>query len=89
MEVNRDEAERCVEIALGALERAQPERARRFLEKAQRLYATRRAQDLLESLEPQSGGAGARQRRSGVTSNGAPPADSSKPYTPEQAEAVR
>lgn len=89
MEVNRDEAERCVEIALGALERAQPERARRFLEKAQRLYATRRAQDLLESLDPQSGGAGARQRRSGVTSNGAAPADSSKPYTPEQVEAVR
>ncbi|XDV43952.1 hypothetical protein PO909_012329 [Leuciscus waleckii] len=94
MEVNRDEAERCVEIALGALERAQPERARRFLEKAQRLYATRRAQELLESLDPQSGGAGARQRRSGVnrsgvTSNGAAPADSSKPYTPDQVEAVR
>ncbi|KAK7122201.1 hypothetical protein R3I94_019352 [Phoxinus phoxinus] len=87
MEVNRDEAERCVEIALGALERAQPERARRFLEKAQRLYATRRAQDLLESLD---GAAGARQRRSGVSnSNGAAPADSSKPYTPEQVEAVR
>lgn len=97
MEVNRDEAERCIEIALGALGSAQPERARRFLEKAQRLYATRRAQELLESLEqngeacPQNGGgaAGARQRRSGVSSNGAAPADSSKPYTPEQAEAVR
>ncbi|XP_067285572.1 dnaJ homolog subfamily B member 12b [Pseudorasbora parva] len=90
MEVNRDEAERCIEIALGALGSAQPERARRFLEKAQRLYATRRAQELLESLEqngescPQNGEAGARQRRSGVSAN-----DSSKPYTPEQAEAVR
>jgi len=50
MEVNRDEAERCIEIALGALERAQPEKARRFLEKAQRLYATRRAQG--ERLNP-------------------------------------
>lgn len=44
MEVNKDEAERCIEIALGALESAQPERARRFLEKAQRLFPTRRTQ---------------------------------------------
>uniref|UniRef100_A0A9J8AHA0 DnaJ heat shock protein family (Hsp40) member B12b n=1 Tax=Cyprinus carpio carpio TaxID=630221 RepID=A0A9J8AHA0_CYPCA len=92
MEVNRDEAERCVEIALGALEDAQPEKARRFLEKAQRLFPTRRAQELLASLE-QNGeawseraadGSAAGQRRSGVSSK-----DSSKPYTPEQAEAVR
>lgn len=44
MEVNRDEAERCFEIAIEALENAQPEKARRFLEKAQRLFPTRRAQ---------------------------------------------
>uniref|UniRef100_A0A8C1U5F7 DnaJ heat shock protein family (Hsp40) member B12b n=1 Tax=Cyprinus carpio TaxID=7962 RepID=A0A8C1U5F7_CYPCA len=92
MEVNRDEAERCIEIALGALEDAQPERARRFLEKAQRLFPTRRARELLASLE-QNGeassqraadGTEAGQRRPEVSSN-----DSSKPYTPEQAEAVR
>ncbi|XP_026104346.1 dnaJ homolog subfamily B member 12-like isoform X1 [Carassius auratus] len=91
MEVNRDEAERCVEIALGALEDAQPEKARRFLEKAQRLFPTRRARELLASLE-QNGeawsqraadGTEAGQRRSEVSSN-----DSSKPYTAEQAEAV-
>ncbi|XP_052467997.1 dnaJ homolog subfamily B member 12 [Carassius gibelio] len=91
MEVNRDEAERCIEIALGALEHAQPERARRFLEKAQRLFPTRRARELLASLE-QNGeasspraadGTEAGQRRSEVSSN-----DSSKPYTAEQAEAV-
>ncbi|KAI2658222.1 hypothetical protein H4Q32_016236 [Labeo rohita] len=101
MEVNRDEAERCIDIALGALENAQPEKARRFLEKAQRLFPTQKAQELLASLEQngdassQSSTAGAadgteaRQRRSGVSSNGAAPADSSKSYTPEQAEAVR
>ncbi|XP_043086974.1 dnaJ homolog subfamily B member 12b [Puntigrus tetrazona] len=100
MEVNRDEAERCIEIAIGALESAQPEKARRFLEKAQRLFPTRRARELLASLEQngeassQNGAAGAdateaRQRRSGVSSNGAAPVDSTKPYTPEQAEAVR
>ncbi|XP_073684809.1 dnaJ homolog subfamily B member 12b [Garra rufa] len=101
MEVNRDEAERCIEIAIGALENAQPEKARRFLEKAQRLFPTQRAQELLASLEQngdassQSSAAGAtdgteaRQRRSGVSSNGAAPVDSGKSYTPEQAEAVR
>ncbi|KAL1264861.1 hypothetical protein QQF64_005216 [Cirrhinus molitorella] len=101
MEVNRDEAERCIEIALGALENAQPEKARRFLEKAQRLFPTEKAQELLASLEQngeassQSSAAGAadgteaRQRRSGVSSNGAAHADSNKSYTPEQAEAVR
>ncbi len=57
--------------------------------------------ELLASLEQngeassQSSAAGAadgteaRQRRSGVSSNGTAPVDSSKPYTPEQAEAVR
>lgn len=50
MEVNRDEAERCIEIAIGALENARPEKARRFLEKAQRLFPTRRAQG--ERSEP-------------------------------------
>ncbi|XP_016304200.1 dnaJ homolog subfamily B member 12-like isoform X4 [Sinocyclocheilus anshuiensis] len=93
MEVNRDEAERCIEIAIGALEDAQPEKARRFLEKAQRLFPTRRAQELLSWSQSSAAGAAdgteARQRRSGVSSNGAAPVDSSKPYTPEQADAVR
>lgn len=50
MEVNKDEAERCIEIALRALENSQPKKARRFLEKAQRLFPTRRAQG--ERTEP-------------------------------------
>uniref|UniRef100_UPI003F7C982E dnaJ homolog subfamily B member 12b n=1 Tax=Danio rerio TaxID=7955 RepID=UPI003F7C982E len=102
MEVNRDEAERCIDIAVEALEDSQHEKARRFLEKAQRLFPTHRARDLLESLErngnpswSQSSAGGAtegtetHQRRSGVSSNGEKPAESSKPYTPEQADAVR
>nr|XP_055031583.1 dnaJ homolog subfamily B member 12b [Misgurnus anguillicaudatus] len=104
MEVNKDEAERCIEIALRALETSQPKRARRFLEKAQRLFPTRRAQELLESLNQEgesrsqssptdaADGTEARQRCSGVSSNGTTPGDKSadsKPYTSEQAEAVR
>lgn len=43
MEVNRDEAERCIDIAIAALTHNQPEKAQRFLEKAQRLFPTDKA----------------------------------------------
>lgn len=43
MEVNRDEAERCIDIATAALSSCQTEKARRFLEKAQRLFPTAKA----------------------------------------------
>lgn len=42
MESNRDEAERCIGIALAAVKANQPDKARRFLEKAQRLYPSQR-----------------------------------------------
>lgn len=42
MESNKDEAERCISIALKAIQSNQPDRALRFLEKAQRLYPTPR-----------------------------------------------
>lgn len=43
MEVNRDEAERCIDIAAAALTNQQPDKAQRFLEKAQRLFPTEKA----------------------------------------------
>lgn len=42
MESNRDEADRCIGIALAAIKANQPDKARRFLEKAQRLYPSQR-----------------------------------------------
>lgn len=61
MEVNRDEAERCIDIATAALTNDQPEKAQRFLEKAQRLFPTEKAQGELKwpcwsegALEPGS-----------------------------------
>lgn len=38
MESNKDEAERCIEIAIAALRDNQHDKARRFLEKAQKLF---------------------------------------------------
>lgn len=48
MEVNRDEAERCIDIATAALSNDLPEKAQRFLEKAQRLFPTEKAKGELK-----------------------------------------
>lgn len=48
MEVNRDEAERCIDIATAALTNNQPDKAQRFLEKAQRLFPTEKAKGELK-----------------------------------------
>ncbi|XP_028989471.1 dnaJ homolog subfamily B member 12b [Betta splendens] len=98
MEVNRDEAERCIDIATAALANEQPEKAQRFLEKAQRLFPTEKARVLLDLMAkngfaPGQGGhsgfggtAGPRQRPSTSEDK---PSDTFKPYTTEQLDAVR
>lgn len=43
MEGNRDEAERCIAIALQAVRDAKIERAEKFLKKAEKLYPTQKA----------------------------------------------
>lgn len=55
MEVNRDEAERCIDIAIAALTSDQPEKAQRFLEKAQRLFPTEKAKGELKWPCPSKG----------------------------------
>lgn len=44
MEVNKDEAERCIDIAVNAIKSNEIDKAIRFLEKAQRLFPTDRAE---------------------------------------------
>lgn len=55
MESNKDEAERCISIALKAIQSNQHDRALRFLEKAQRLYPTPRVRGECEVPETQRG----------------------------------
>lgn len=43
MEVNKDEAERCIEIATEALKSGNIVRAEKFLNKAENLYPSQRA----------------------------------------------
>ncbi|XP_032112196.1 dnaJ homolog subfamily B member 12 isoform X2 [Sapajus apella] len=104
MESNKDEAERCISIALKAIQSNQPDRALRFLEKAQRLYPTPRVRALIESLsqKPQTAGdqpqptdaTRATHRKAGGTdapsANGeAGGGESTKGYTAEQVAAVK
>lgn len=43
MDSNKDEAERCIKIALNAIANDQQDKARKFLDKAQRLFPTEHA----------------------------------------------
>lgn len=49
MDSNKDEAERCIKIALNAITNNDQEKARRFLEKAQRLFPTDKAKSTLQT----------------------------------------
>ncbi|XP_029978334.1 dnaJ homolog subfamily B member 12-like [Sphaeramia orbicularis] len=103
MEVNRDEAERCIDIATEALTNDQPEKAQRFLDKAQRLFPTEKAkalQDLIarNGFKPRHGGhshfngtPGPRQRQTTCqeTRHEEKPSENLKPYTADQLEAVQ
>ncbi|XP_077351891.1 dnaJ homolog subfamily B member 12a [Festucalex cinctus] len=103
MESNKDEAERCIKIALNAVSNNQPDKARKFLEKAQRLFPTDKAQRLLDSLAqngkpPDENGGPVngerpsmrhRHHREDAETSAQGPADSTKSYTAEQMEAVR
>lgn len=50
MDGNKDEAERCIELAEGYINAGNHEKAEKFLLKAERLYSTKKAKDILESL---------------------------------------
>ncbi|XP_028845955.1 dnaJ homolog subfamily B member 12a [Denticeps clupeoides] len=103
MDSNKDEAERCINIAAAAIRNNQADKARRFLEKAQRLFPTDKAKTLLESIgqnnkhcgqEENNGdapGAGIRFRSQAAEDNtsGESATDSAKSYTADQVDAVR
>ncbi|CAL8331630.1 unnamed protein product [Lota lota] len=104
MEGNRDEAEKCINIASKALEAGDKEKASKFLNKAEKLYPTERAKVLLDALTKNgsSAGNGAHCRRrpaSSGESNGmhadqegqdpAGGAESAKIFSKDQVEGVQ
>ncbi|XP_017558996.2 dnaJ homolog subfamily B member 12b [Pygocentrus nattereri] len=99
MEGNKDEAERCIEIAVNAIRKNQADKARRFLQKAQRLFPTDKAEALLESLQ-QNRHASTQNRSSEETEASEirsenhraeedRSSDSAKTYTKDQVDAVK
>nr|XP_033797819.1 dnaJ homolog subfamily B member 12 [Geotrypetes seraphini] len=102
MEWNRDEAERCIAIAVTAIKNGNTEKALRFLAKAQKLFPTDRARDLIESLTQNgkpSGGQSEysdptkpRHRKMGAetpTANGEAGGEGGKSYSSDQVDAVK
>ncbi|XP_068807098.1 dnaJ homolog subfamily B member 12 [Struthio camelus] len=102
MESNRDEAERCIGIALAAAKANQPDKARRFLEKAQRLYPSQRVRVLLESLNKDEQSSNGQphskestnpqnKKTSGdfPSANGEAGGEAPKGYTQDQVDAVK
>ncbi|XP_074550732.1 dnaJ homolog subfamily B member 14 [Halichoeres trimaculatus] len=102
MEGNRDEAERCINIATKALEAGDKDKALRFLNKAEKLYPTSRAKALLDALQKNgsSAGTGPYRRRPAESSERADAqpegesqesggGDSSKGFTRDQVDGVQ
>uniref|UniRef100_A0A3Q3X7V3 J domain-containing protein n=1 Tax=Mola mola TaxID=94237 RepID=A0A3Q3X7V3_MOLML len=85
MDVNRDEAERCIDIATAALSEGQPEKAQRFLVKAQRLFPTEKARGEFKRSGPKASAGRCLQPLRPEEK----PSDASKPYTADQLDAVR
>ncbi|XP_063817538.1 dnaJ homolog subfamily B member 12 [Pseudophryne corroboree] len=97
MESNRDEAERCIGIALNAIKSQNPDKALRFLEKAQKLFPTDRARELIESLTKNSHSNGTEptkpcHRKNAAetpSANGEAGGETSKSFTQDQVESVK
>ncbi|ALC47231.1 CG3061 [Drosophila busckii] len=98
MDGNKDEAQRCIDLAVQAIAEGKPEKAEKFLLKAERLYPTENAKKLLAKVKsaPSNGSNG--NARSTTTSDEKDTgprkrvnSDSrSQPeYTTDQLEAVR
>ncbi|XP_005106865.2 dnaJ homolog subfamily B member 12 [Aplysia californica] len=68
MDGNKDESEKCISIALRALSAGDKEKANRFLLKAQRLYPSKKATDLLDSLDKLSSNGEAQREKESESS---------------------
>ncbi|KAG7250851.1 hypothetical protein CRUP_014173 [Coryphaenoides rupestris] len=99
MEVNRDEANRCIDIATAAMAHDDTGKARRFLEKAQRLFPTHKGKMLLEIIakngfipgqtgHSESNGE-ARHRHPQSAGEDKKQPETAKPYSSDQLEAVK
>ncbi|PVD37526.1 hypothetical protein C0Q70_00120 [Pomacea canaliculata] len=104
MDGNKDESERCIGIAVQSIAAGNTDKAIKFLKKAQRLFPSKKAADLLSKLTAQSNGE-AEQPKAGEPGDGEHvrrrmasasaqefsenKENTDHDYTPEQLEAVK
>ncbi|XP_078382889.1 dnaJ homolog subfamily B member 14-like [Oculina patagonica] len=95
MDGNKDEATKCRLLAEKYLREGNKERALKFLEKSQKLYPTKKAEELLATLSKNGMSAGSKHKegeenlRHRSANGDASKKAVEKDYTPEQVEAVK
>ncbi|XP_055380384.1 dnaJ homolog subfamily B member 14-like [Condylostylus longicornis] len=92
MDSNRDESERCIDIAVEALNASNYEKAEKFLRKAQILYPSQKATDLLHHLKKiynPKNGVHQRRKPQEEKNNTPPDQENSQTYTKEQLDLVK
>ena len=65
MESNRDEADKCLELAMKYVRQGNKEKAERFVRKAEKLFPSRRIQEVLNLVEQM--GLGEEEKSEGVS----------------------
>ncbi|CAC5421560.1 DNAJB12 [Mytilus coruscus] len=67
MDGNKDESERCISLAIKYSKLGDREKALKFLHKAERLYPSQKAKDLIESFQCEVNGTGENESQSEPT----------------------
>lgn len=91
MEGNKDEALHCISLAEKCVKEKNREKAERFLLKAEKLFPTQKAKDLLLqiNLMPPSNAEAAQPRKRATTQKSEEKENKTPDYTPEQEQAVK
>lgn len=95
MESNKDEADKCLEIAVRYIQQGNKEKAEKFVRKALKLYPSKKSQELLETVKEMNQESSSKPTRTEKRSQDYPePSNdeattSSADYTQEQIDAVK
>lgn len=95
MESNKDEANKCLDIAVRYIQQGNKEKAEKFVKKAHKLYPSSKSEELLQSvleMDNESSKADAKEERSEQSyprPNNDEASTSSADYTQDQIEAVK
>ncbi|RZC40128.1 dnaJ -like protein subfamily B member 14 [Asbolus verrucosus] len=91
MDGNKDEADKCIEIAENYIKERNREKAEKFLHKAERLYPSQKAKDLLVQIKlmAEKKVETEQPRKRNVATAKAEESKKAPEYTPEQLEAVK